>query len=152
MTNLQSLKTELSTDPVSVGYLALDAANDVANAEIINNTSGDHQRTINRETVDTGDIRGNVTYDGFDGLVTAEQAWFEWLTTNGVIPVTSDTLQKLAGIPTAAQSIWASGERTEMNAAMKALMQFIGSRAQEISDTLGASVVSPADVRDARLL
>ncbi|GAG17138.1 unnamed protein product, partial [marine sediment metagenome] len=39
-----------------------------------------------------------------------------------------------------------------MNAAMTALMQFSGSRAQEISDLLGASSISPADVRDARLL
>jgi len=39
-----------------------------------------------------------------------------------------------------------------MEPRMVALMQFTGSRAQEIKDTLGASVVTPADIRDARLL
>lgn len=150
--DLQALKDELTTNPASMPYLALDAGNDVVNAEVINNADGTNPRTVNNKTVDTGDIRGNTTFDAFDGLVTAEQAWFEWLTINGVIPVNAETLQQLAGIPTANDSIWAIAERDAMNAAMAALMQFQGSRAQEIEDTLGASSVSPANVRDARLL
>lgn len=149
---LQSLKDELTNNPIGMAYLALTAENDVANANAINNADGTNPRTINNSTVDTGDIRGNTTFDGFDGLTTAEQAWFEWLTVNGVIPVNAETLEKLAGIPTANQAIWAAADRTAMNAAMTALMQFQGSRAQEISDTLGVSIVAPADVRDARLL
>lgn len=149
---LQALKDEFTNNPVSMAYLAFDAGNDVANAEVINNSDGSNQRTVDYKTVDTGDIRGNTTFKGFDGLVTAEQAWFEWLTINGVIPVNAETLQQLAGIPTPTQSIWAVGDRTAMNAAMAALMQFQGSRAQEIEDTLGADVVSPSNVRDARLL
>ena len=152
MADLQALKDEINNNPVSMPYPAFVDGNDVAIADIINNIDGTNPRTVNRDTVDTGDIRGNTTFNGFDGLVTAEQAWFEWLTANGVIPVNAETLQQLAGIPTDTASIWAVGERTQMNAAMTALMQFQGSRAQEIEDILVASSISPADVRDARLL
>jgi hypothetical protein len=150
--DLQALKNEITDNPVSISYVPFIEGNDVANAEVINNANGNNPRTVNKETVDTGDIRGNTSFDGFDGLVAAEQDWVAWLTQNGTIPVNTDTLQQLAGIPTANSSIWAVAERAEMNAAMAALMQFQGSRAQELSDTLGASSVSPSDVRDARLL
>ena len=149
MADLQAIKDEVTNNPVSLPYLAMTEANAVANAEVINNSDGNNPRTVNNTEVNTGDIRGNVTFDAFDGLVTAEQAWLEWLTTNGVIPVTADTLQQLAGVPTANQSIWATGDRTEMNAAMDALMRFQGSRAQEIESSIGVSVVSPAEMRDA---
>jgi len=150
--DLQALKDELTGNPVSMPYLALTADNDVANSVVISNSDGANPRTVDNDVVDTGLIRGNTTFDGFDGLVTAEQSWFEWLTANGEIPVNAETLQQLAGIPTANNSIWAASERTAMNAAMAALMQFTGSRAQEIKDTLGASAVTPTDVREARLL
>lgn len=149
MADLQAIKTEFTTNPASMPYLAFTEANAVANADIINNTDGANPRTVNNEKVDTGDIRGNTTFAGFDGLVVAEQAWFEWLTANGEIPVNAETLQQLAGVPTANGSIWAAADRNAMNAAMQALMQFQGSRAQEIKDTLGTSYVSPTQVRDA---
>ena len=136
-----------------MSYLAFTDVNDVANADIINNADGTNPRTVNNGNVDTGDIRGNVTFDGYDGLVAAEQAWFSWLTQSGTIPVNDDTLQQLAGIPTSTGSIWAVADRTVMNAAMTALMQETnGSRAQELKDTLGVSSVTPSQVADARRL
>ena len=94
-----------------------------------------------------------MTFDGYDGLVVAEQSWFGWLTQNGVIPVNAETLQQLAGIPTANGSIWAAADRVAMNAAMTALMQEPnGSRAQELKSTLGVSSVTPSDVAQARNL
>lgn len=148
----QALKDEITTNTASMAYVALVDGNDVANAAVINNSDGANPRTVNFDNVETGDIRGSITFDAFDGLVTAEQAWFEWLTASGVIPVNAETLQQLAGIPTANDSIWATADRTEANATMAALMQFQGSRAQEIKDTLGGEYVSPADIREARLL
>lgn len=35
-------------------------ANDAANAVVINNADGNNPRTIDNDTVDTGDIRGNA--------------------------------------------------------------------------------------------
>ena len=122
-----ALKAEIENDPLAIGYKnGADWKADQEIADLLNAVG----YTVNHATVETGDIRASVTFEGFDGLVTAEQAWFEWLTQNGVIPVNEEILQQLAGIPTANSSIWASAERTEMNAAMTALMQFQGSRAE----------------------
>jgi hypothetical protein len=152
MTDIQALKTELTTDPVSMPYLPLTAENDAANADIINNADGTYPRTATNENVDSDDIRGSTTFDAFDGLVLATQAWFEWLTGSGQVPVNDETIQKLAGIPVTNDSIWAAADRDEMNPAMAALMQFEGSRAQEISDVLETSTITASDVADARQL
>ena len=145
---IQDLKNELTINPASLPYLALTEANDVANANVINNSDGANPRTVNNAKVDTGDIRGSVTFAGFDGLVTAEQSWLEWLTSNGEIPVNAETLQQLAGIPTATGSIWAAADRIAMNAAMAALMQRQTSRADE----LGFGFISPGQIAEARFL
>ena len=141
---LELLKAEIENDPLGLGY-APGAVwlGDQEIADLMNAAN----YTVNRSTVDTGDIRGNVTFDAFDGLVTAEQAWLEWLTANGVIPVTDDTLQQLAGVPTANGSVWAVAERTEMNAAMELLMQFQGGRAEVLwggGTTISAGQVGAA--------
>jgi len=148
--DLQALKDEINTNLVSMSYLAFTEANDVANAVVINNSDGANPRTVNFDTVDTAAIRGATTFNAFDGLTAAETDWFSWLTQNGEIPVNDDTLENLAGI--GGNSKWAVSDRPTMEPRMVALMQFTGSRAQEIKDTLGASVVTPADIRDARLL
>ena len=150
--DLVALKAEFDTNPVSMSYLAFTAVNDGPNTEIINNTNGGNSRTVNQEMVETADIRSSCTLDAFSGLNAAEQSWFEWLTSGGEITVNTETLQKLAGIPTDTDAIWQAGDRVAMNAAMTALMQFLGSRAQELRDTLGVSRVSGVDVRNARLL
>lgn len=148
--DLQALDTEITTDPVSMGYPAqVDSASDVATADILNNASGANPRTVNFDNVDTGAIRGATTFDAFDGLTASEENWFSWLTQNGVIPVNADTLQNLAGV--GGNSKWGVADRPVMEPRMLALMQFQGSRAQEIADTLGASSVTPVNVRDARL-
>lgn len=150
--NLQALKDEITINPASMPYPAFTPENDVAIANIGNNADGTNPRTVNNDSVDTGDIRGNTSFSAFDGLVAAEQAWFEWLTANGLIPVNSETLQQLAGIPTATGSIWAVADRDAMNAAMTALMQRVGSRAEELKATIGVSVWTPSDVANARNL
>ena len=131
-----ALKDEIVNDPLGLGYKNSATPNDWKGdqviADIINNADGNNPRTVNFETADTGDIRSTVEFDWFDGLVTSSQAWFEWLTANGHIQVNAHMLQQLAGIPTATGSIWAAADRTAANAAMAALLQFTGSRAQEL--------------------
>lgn len=147
-----ALKTEFETDPVTMGYLPLaTAANDVANADIINNKNGDKPRTVNNDNVDTGAIRAEVTFDAFDGLTAAEENYIAWLTQNGSISVNADTLQNLAGV--GGNSLWAVADRPIMDPRMDALMRNPnGSRAQEIQDTIGTSFVTPSDVANARNL
>lgn len=131
-------------------YPAFIEGNDVAIADILNNTSGSHPRTVNNTTVSAGDIRGNTPRLAFDVLTAAEEAWFPWLAANGEIPVNADMLQNLAGV--GGPSFWASGDKAVMEKRMLALMQRQSSRADEISGTIGVSSVAPADVRSARLL
>ena len=155
--DLQALADEYTVNPVSMPYLAFTTENSVDNADIINNADGANPRTVKYHDVSTGDIRATVTLEGFDGLVTVNQAYLEWLTGGGSggadsgagLLVNAEILQNLAGVPIPSDSIWAAADRDEMNAAMAALMQYEGSRAQEIEDVLGVSVVTPSDVRAA---
>lgn len=148
--DLQALKDEFVNNPASMPYLALTAENDVANADVINNHDGNNPRTVNNDSVDTGDVRGVTTYEAFDGLTASEEAWYSWLSQNGRIPVNDDTLQQLAGI--GGTSFWGVADRPIMEPRMAALMQRQGSRAEEIRDTLGTSFVTPSDVANARNL
>ena len=148
--DLSALRSELLTNPALMPYLPLLPENDVANADVLNNHDGTNPRTVNHDNVDTGAIRGAITYDAYDGLTSAEESWLNFLCVNGEIPVNADTLQNLAGI--GGTSKWATGDRSTMEPRMAALMQYQGSRAEEIRDTLGASSVTPSDVANARQL
>ena len=127
-----ALKDEIENDPETLAYKNSAASGDWKDDQVIADIINTQDRSVNNQDVDTGDIRGSVTFDAFDGLSPAEQAWFQWLTQNGVIPVNDETLQQLAGIPTATGSIWQAADRTAANAAMTAIMQFTGSRAEEL--------------------
>lgn len=127
---VQALKNELVNDPVPMNYQGggTDHTFDAVDSAIISDPTAD--RTVNETNVDTGDIRGVTTFDAFQGLTAAEEAWFAWLTQNGAIPVNDDTLANLAGI--GGTSKWAAGNRSEMEPRMVALMQRTGSRADEL--------------------
>lgn len=152
-TQLQNLKTELTTDPRGYGYAAdLAAGNDSGLVAKLNlardGSNGGPQIRVNNATVDTGAIRAAITKAAYDGLVTGDRAWLNWLTGAGTITVGADTLQTLAGVPTSTGSVWAVANRTAMNAAMEALLRFNGSRAQE----LFGIAVTEADVIAAKKL
>jgi len=141
-----ALKAELQNDPRGYGYnaagrndtlmqIAINTARDGTNPPSNPTADGGAASGAikkDNKTVDTGAIRAAVTFAGFDGLVTASQAWFQWLTANGFITVNAHLLQQLAGIPTATNSIWAAADRTAMNAAMEAIMRRFTSRADEL--------------------
>lgn len=73
--DLQALKDELTLNPVTMPYLALTEANDVANADIINNKDGNNPRTINNDTIDISDFVGITTFDAYDGLTASETSY-----------------------------------------------------------------------------
>lgn len=152
-TQLTALKAELTNDPRGYGYAAdLASGNDAGLVAKLNlprdGTNGGPLIKVKNASVETGLIRAAVTFAGYDGLVTASQAWFNWLTGGGSITVNDHLLQQLAGIPTATGSIWASADRTAMNAAMESLMRRIGSRSEELFGVL----VTDTDVAKAKLL
>lgn len=143
---LALLKTELTTDPRGYAYNAagrndsdilarVNAVRDGTNPGTTPTAGGGAANGIiqvNNATVDTAMIRAVVTQAAYDGLVTATRTWFNWLTGAGFITVNAGTLQSLAGIPTDTASIWATGQRTAMNAAMNGLMRKVTSRAVEL--------------------
>lgn len=145
-----ALKSEFVSNPVAMAYLPFIAANDEANANIINNLNGNAFRTVNRDSISSADFLAQTTYAAFDGLTASEEAWYRTIATAPSIVVSADTLSTWAGVPTPNSSLWPAASKTQMEARIKALMQYQGSRAQEIRATLGASSVTPSDVANAR--
>lgn len=103
-TQLQALKTELTTDPRSYGYAAdLASGNDAGLVNKLNlartGSNGGPLIRLNNAAVDTGAIRAAITKAAYDGLTTGDRTWMNWLTGAGTIVVNIDNLQTLAGIP-----------------------------------------------------
>lgn len=136
-TQLQALKAELNTDPRSYGYAA-----DIASGYIgglvsrlnlaRDGTNGGPLIKLAVPTADTGVIRANISKAAYDGLTTGDRTWLNWFTSAGSVTVTADTIQMLAGVPTASGSVWSAATRTAMNAAMDAVLRYTGSRSQEL--------------------
>lgn len=150
MIDLAALKSEIQNNPASMPYPAFVAANDAAIADVLNNSSGQHPRTVNRDAIRTADFLAATTYAAFDGLTASEEAWYRTLTNAEDIAVTADTLQSWAGI--GGTSLWPTAARATMEPRIAALMRYQGSRAEEIRSTLGVSFVTPSDVANARAL
>ena len=132
-TDLAELKSEVLTDPNGYGYIPENTDSGVL--DIINMKRP--EITVNKPRISAADIRSDVTYDAYDTLAIDEQEWIRWITgSNGVneesVNVTADLRQQLAGDPTPTGSIWATAHRTEMNAAMSALMDVPGTRAEQL--------------------
>jgi len=143
-TQLAALKTELTTDPLSLGY-GSDHSTDAADADLLN------ARTfvVNKASVPCSSIRAAVPYDEYDGLSIDEQEWIRWLTNDGGdLAVTAEVVARLT--KTSAQGgIWAVAD-TDAPAAILALIQRPGSRAEVL---FGLNVyVTPSDVANARNL
>ncbi len=148
--DLQALKDEIIVNPVSMPYLALDPGNDEANADVINNKDGTNPRTVNNDEVSTAKFCALTTFGAYDGLTASETSYYDMITNRETVAVTADTLANFAGI--GGTSKWAAADRSTMEPLMAALMQRVGSRAEELRDTLGATTVTPSDVANARQL
>lgn len=146
--NLTALKSEFQTNPVAMPYLAFTSANDEANANVINNLSGQNSRTVNRDQIATADFLAQTTYAAFDGLTASEEAWYRTITNAESIAVTADTLATWAAV--GGTSIWSSAHKATMEPRIRGLMQYQGSRAEELRGTIGVYSVTPSDVANAR--
>jgi hypothetical protein len=136
-TQLISLKAELTNDPRGYGYAAdLATGNDSGLVAKLNlprdGTNGGQAIRTNNATADTGAIRAAITKAAYDGLAAGDRTWINWLTGAGSITVGPDSLQTLAGVPTANGSVWSTTTRAAMNPAMEAILRRTGSRAEEL--------------------
>ena len=125
--DLLALKNEVNNDPLSLGYNP--ASGDVTNIINIINTKS---YTVSKPKISAADIRSATTYDAYNNLSIDEQEWIRWMTgSNGFdqenVTVTQDLRDRLTD---GTNSIWAAGDRTAMNAAMLALIDVSGSRAE----------------------
>lgn len=125
--DLAALKSEMINDPLSSGYNL--ASGDIANIVSLINAKN---YTVSKPKISSADVRSTCTYDAYNALSIDEQEWIRWMTgANGFeeenLAVTADLREKLTA---GASSIWADGQRDEMTAAMLALIDVPGSRAE----------------------
>ena len=128
--DLAALKSEATNDPQGIGYTVLTDGNTGKFLDEVNAKN----YTVDKPQISSDKVKDLTTFAAFDGLLAPEQSWLQWQADRSGdgenMLVTAELRQKLAGDPEANDSIWAVSERAEMNAAMLALMNVPGSRAE----------------------
>lgn len=152
--DLAALKTEVTTDPLGLGYVPENTQAGVL--DIINLTRG--TITVGKPKVSSPLVRSTTTFAAYNALTADEQEWLRWMTgSNGFeaenLEVTDDLRLQLLGTTTigatdAAASFWGALERDAMVAAMSAIIDVNGSRAEELWGF--GTVITSADWRAAR--
>lgn len=127
--DLLALKTEVNTDPLSLGY---DLNANITDLVGIINAKN---YTVNKPYVSPTKIRSTCTYGAYNNLAIDEQEWIRWMTENSgqeteSLEATDDLKLQLTGSGTPTNSIWAVADRTVMVAAMTSIFEVPGSRAE----------------------
>ncbi len=131
--DLTALKNEVELDPEGIGY-GYDPLT-TPTAEVVNKLNEKRAAyPITKPSVGQDEVRAACTYDAYNNLSIDEQEWLRWMTQNGdEIKITTDLRLNLADPDgDGTNSIWAVADRVAMNAAMIALMDVDGSRAQAL--------------------
>ena len=128
--DLLALKNEIANDPDGLGYLPGSTQQGVL--DVINLARPTY--TVSKPKISAANVRSATTYDAYNALLADEQEWLRWITgSNGVneesLVVTPDLRTQLTD---AADSIWSAGTKVVMNAAMLALIDIDGSRAEDL--------------------
>lgn len=130
--NLQTLKTELASDPLDRGY---DSMDDVSAAESLNT----EDRQADRESLDTGLLVASLVDTEYVGLGAVAKDYLALLASAQSVPLTATVKTNLG-------RLFPAGSETRAN--LIALLKRPGSRADE----LGLGRVTPSHVADARRL
>lgn len=130
--NLQTLKTELASDPLRRGYSTMD---DVAAAESLNT----EDRQADRESLDTGLLVASLVDAEYSALGAVAKNYLSLLASAQSVPLTATVKANLG-------RLFPAGSETRAN--LIALLKRPGSRADE----LGLGRVTPSHVADARRL
>ncbi len=128
--DLLALKTEVNNDPLALGYNPSSG-----NTGLILTTINAKNYTVGKPKISSALIRSSTTYDAYNTLTIDEQEWLIWMTGNNGfneenVPVTTDLKVQLTGNGSPNNSIWATAHRSSMVAAMDALINVPGSRAE----------------------
>jgi hypothetical protein len=136
-THLSQLKSEVNTDPDTLGYDTASVQSGVL--DVINLPRAAY--TISKPAISQAAVRAATIFDAFKNLGIDEQPWLTWITgSNGgsegeseSLIVTADLrLQLTDSEGDGTNSIWHATNRTVMNAAMLDLIDVDGSRAQDL--------------------
>lgn len=139
--DLLALKTEINTDPDGLGYAAV-IENIVPLLALINAKSASY--TVRKPYISSAEVKSVCTYSAYNTLVIDEQEWLQWMTSNSsVTPDIKTTTDLVARLTDGNNSIWSAAERDAMNAAMLALIDVDGSRAEFLFGF--GTVISEAD-------
>ncbi len=134
--DLLALKTEVNTDPLTLGYDPVGPTQDIL--DLLNAKNF----TVSKPKISPAGVRTAATFDAYNTLSIDEQEWIRWVTgSNGVeednLLVTTDLRLQLTSTDPAgneqnggADSIWNVSNRAAMNSAMLALIVVPGSRAE----------------------
>ena len=135
--DLLTLKTEVNTDPNAYGYIPESTQEGVL--DIINLARP--EITVSKPYISAGAIKDGTFFEAYDGAGVDEQEWLRWITEGGStedgLKVTQDLRDRLTGVTggsATGNSIWAVGERPAMEAAMLALIDVAGTRAEQLFD------------------
>lgn len=130
--DLQALKTELTTDPLSRGYSTMTDEQAAARLNV-------PDRQPNRETLDAGSLVASIVRAELAALTANDKDYLRLVAMAQTMPLTVTLKTELGGI-------FPVGSQTRAN--LVALLKRTGSRAEE----LGLGSVSPSDVADAKRL
>jgi len=123
--DLTALKAEVTNDPLAIGYSYFTDGNTDKLVGEINAKN----YTTSKPKISSSDVRAAVTFDAFNNLSIDEQKWIQWVVPGEAeddIVVTPD----LRTVLTTSSTFWATGDRAAMQAAMLALIDVPGSRAE----------------------
>ncbi len=130
-TDLLALKTEVNDDPAGLGYAAVVAST----GELLALLNAKTATTVQKPKISSALIRSEITFDAYDTLSIDEQEWIRWVTgSNGFeeenLTVSVDLRLQLTGNGDPTDSFWATAHRSAMVAAMTAILDVPGSRAE----------------------
>lgn len=127
---LQTLRTELTADPLSRNYSSMS---DEAAADSLNAPT----RQADRESLDAGLLAASFVRSEYNTLAANDKQYLAAVLATGSLPLT-DNLKTQLG------ALFPAGSTTRAN--LLALLKRTGSRAEE----LGLPRVTPSDAADAR--
>lgn len=125
--DLLALKNEINNDPNGYGYVSSDTNDVLTKINLVRNAI-----TIQNSMVEKADVVSATLFGAYNALTADEQSWLQWITQTAgdELSVSSDLRIHLLG--EGGNSIWAVGDRPTMEAAMLAIFDRDGSRAEEL--------------------
>jgi hypothetical protein len=125
--HLAALKAEATNDPLAIGYTVIQDGNTNNFISQINAKN----YTVAKPKISSADVRAATTYDAYNNLSIDEQEWLVWMTgSNGANEENMAVTEDLRAQLTTSSTFWAVGDRSAMQAAMLALIDVSGSRAE----------------------